>query len=103
MNWKERLTPFDLELFAMIQSLTGNCEVKNGGTHYFIIVGYGGHDADYLSAVMDAIAGRVGERLIKITDEPDNKRFVVRIKFAKEYPHIDRYFETKYNETNCND
>lgn len=103
MNWKERLTPFDQELFAMVQSLTGNCETKNGGTHYFIIVGYGGHDADYLSAVMDAIAGRVGERLIKITDEPDNKRFVVRIKFAKEYPHIDRYFETKYNGSNCLD
>ena len=35
MNWKERLTPFDQELFAMVQSLTGNCEAKNGGTHYF--------------------------------------------------------------------
>lgn len=103
MNWQEKLTPFDQELFVMVRALMGNCEVKNGGTHYYIVVDYGGHDADYLSAVMDAIAGRVGERLIKITDEPENKRFIVRIRFAKEYPHIERYFETKYNETNCND
>ena len=52
---------------------------------------------------MDAIVGRVGERFIKMTDEPENKRFIVRIRFAKEYPHIERYFETKYNEGNCND
>ena len=97
MNWQEKLTPFDQELLVMVRALTGNCEVKNGGTHYFIVVGYGGHDSDYISAVMDAIVGRVGERFIKMTDEPENKRFIVRIRFAKAYPHIERYFETKYN------
>lgn len=89
MNWQEKLTPFDQELFVMVRALTGNCAVKNGGTHYFIVVDYGGHDADYLSAVIDAIAGRVGERLIKVTDEPENKRFIVRISFSKEkYPAL---------------
>lgn len=89
MNWEERLTPFDHELFVMVRALTGNCEVKYGGTHYFIVVGYGGHDADYISAVMDAIAGRVGERLIRMTDDPDNKRFIVHIGFSKEkYPAL---------------
>ena len=89
-----RLTPYDGELQMMVRSLTGKpCEIHLGGEdEFFIVVDYSGHpDSDYISALMDAVAGRVGKRLVKIEDEPDAKRFVARIKYSEdEYPCLMR-------------
>ena len=85
--WKHRLTAFDAALCNMVESLTGEkCEPKNGGNdQYFIVVDYRKHpDTDFISAVMDAIAGRVGERLIAIHDHADDKFFTAFIKFYTE-------------------
>lgn len=86
-----RLTPWDAELCMMVESLTQRpCKAKNGGNHYFIEVDYSLHnDPDYISAIYDAIAGRVGDRLIRITDDPDGQRLIVRIRFHKHvYPKV---------------
>ena len=86
-----RLTPWDGELCMMVESLTGKpCKPKNGGTHYFIEVDYSLHDEpEYINAIYEAIAGRIGERLIKITDDPDAKRLIARIKFhPTSYPKL---------------
>lgn len=92
--WKQKLTPFDAELCLMIESLTGQeCEPKNGvADQYFIVVDYRDHfDPDFVSAVMDAVAGRVGERLVDMNDDPDAKHFVAHIKFSEsKYPGIIR-------------
>ena len=86
-----RLTPWDGELCMMVESLTGKpCKPKNGGTHYFIEADYSLHnEPEYINAIYEAIAGRIGERLIKITDDPDAQRLVVRVKFHPTiYPKI---------------
>lgn len=85
MSWREKLTPFDENLFRMVQSLTGEkCVAKNGGGYYFIVVDYSRHrDSDYVSAVLAAIQGRTGERFISMTDEPEAARVIVRIRFDK--------------------
>lgn len=89
-----RLTPYDGELQMMVRSLTGKpCELHYGGEdEFFIVVDYSGHpDSDYINALMDAVAGRVGKRLVKMEDEPDAKRFVARIKYSEDkYPAIMR-------------
>ena len=89
-----RLTPYDGELQMMVRSLTGKpCEIHSGGDdEFFIVVDYSGHpDSDYISALMDAVAGRVGKRLVKMDDEPDAKRFVAHIKFSEDkYPCLMR-------------
>lgn len=84
--WKEKLMPFDAELCRMVESLTGRpCEPKNGGNHYFLVVDYSLHtDPEYILAVMDAIEGRVGKRLISIKDDPEDMQFFVRVKFYSE-------------------
>ena len=85
MDWKEKLTPFDAELCVMVESLTGKpCEAKNGGEHYFIEVDYSEHkgDADYINAIMNAVEGRLGERLITIEDQPERSAFIAKIKFS---------------------
>lgn len=86
MSWREKITPFDENLFRMVQSLTGEkCVARNGGSYYFIVVDYSRHrDSDYVSAVLAAIQGRTGERFISMTDEPEAARVIVRIRFSKE-------------------
>ena len=90
--WKHKLTPFDSELCLMVESLTGQeCDPKNGGAdQYFIVVDYSKRpEPDFISAVMDAVAGRVGERLVDMNDDPDAKRFVAHIKFSdSKYPGL---------------
>ena len=98
-DWRKRLTPFDSELFLMIESLTGK-EVKPRATNdnsYFVCVDYSCRpDVDFINAVMDAIAGRVGDRLIRFDDYPDEKRFLATIRFSE-----DIYPETMRLETDC--
>lgn len=89
-DWERNLTPFDAELCLMLKSLTGKeVEPKFGGDHYFLMVNYEGKDSDYISAIMDAVKGRIGERLIELKDYPDDKCFLVRVKFDEtKYPEL---------------
>lgn len=97
--WKSKLTPYDTELCMMVESLTGKpCEPKNGGEdHYFIVVDYSKNiDPQFVSAVMDAVLGRIGERLIDMQDNADAQQFVVKIKFSTDkYPGIIRAAQHK--------
>ena len=89
--WKSKLTSFDSALFRMVESLTElPCEPKNGGNHYFLEVDYSKHkDPDYISAIYDAIAGRMGSRLIKIDDDPDRNCLMVYVNFApQDFPKL---------------
>ena len=85
-----KLTPYDAELFLMCESLTGKTiePCVGGADEYFIVVDYSEHpQPDYVNAVMDAVAGRVGERLVEMNDEPENHRFIAHIKFSdQKYP-----------------
>lgn len=78
-----KLTPWDRELFIMVESLTGkSCEPRDGGDHYFFEVNYENHnDPDYILAVWDAIEGRTGERLLNIKDDADRKSLFVYVEF----------------------
>ena len=95
MDWKEKLTPFDAELCVMVESLTGKpCEAKNGGEHYFIEVDYSEHkgDEEYKNAVINAIEGRLGARMISIDDKPERKMLFVKVKFSdSELPRLLKY------------
>ena len=87
--WQRRLTPFDWELCKMVRSLTNRtCEPKNGDDRYFIVVDYSENpEPDFIAAVMDAIAGRLGKRFAYMTDNPDDKNFIVYVNFSDdEYP-----------------
>lgn len=89
--WRENLTPFDAELQLMVESLTERpCELKNGGDGYFFEIDYSKHhESEYISAVMDAVAGRLGKRLVEMKDDPDRKAVFVRARFSDEkYPGL---------------
>lgn len=96
-HWECKLTPFDAEIALMVESLTGKeCKAKNGENHYFFEVDYSDHvDPDYIQAIWQAIEGKVGERLIEISDMPDLQRLIVRVKFSKEkLPKLVQYEKT---------
>lgn len=103
--WKSKLTPWDAELFMMVESLTGKpCVPKNGGDHYFIEPDYIDHanEPEYLLAIWDAIEGRAGNRLISIEDQPDRHRFFVRIKFGEsKFPGIVRLGDEHEARPDC--
>lgn len=89
MSWHKKLTPYDAELCRMVESLTGvETEPRLGGKdEYFIVVDYSAHpQPDWINAVLEAIQGRVGERFIEMTDEPEASRCIVHIRFDKEHP-----------------
>lgn len=90
--WKRKLTPFDMELCVMIESLTGvPCEPCNGDDHFYIIADYNQHanDPDYIAAIIAAIEGRVGARLIDLSDDAEYGLLIIKIKFAEEnYPAL---------------
>ena len=81
--WKEKLTSWDSELCAMVESMTERpCKPKNGGDHYFIEPSYKNHnDPQFILALWDAIEGRAGERLMEIKDMPERQCLWVRIRF----------------------
>lgn len=84
--WREKLKPFDAELFLMVESLTEKpCEPKNGGDHYFFEADYSKHhDPDYINAIWDALCGRIGNRLLEINDNPEREALFVRVMFSDE-------------------
>ena len=89
--WREKLNPFDAELQLMVESLTERpCELKNGGDGYFFEIDYSKHhEPEFISAVMDAVAGRLGKRLVDMKDDPDRKTVMVRARFSDEkYPGL---------------
>lgn len=80
------ITAADLQICRMVESLMDEpIQPKaSGNDRYFLSVPYNGKSPEYLSAVLDAIRGRAGERYIDIEDLPDVGQFVVYIKFAAE-------------------
>jgi len=93
-DWRERLTPFDSELFLMVESLTGcECVPKNDGDGYTFTADYEKHkkEPNWILALWDAIEGRLGDRLLDLEDNPDVHCLFVRVKFSEqEYPSITR-------------
>lgn len=90
-KWKEKLTPYDAELFVMVESLTGKpCTPHCGGGFYYIEANYEAHpDPQYILAMWDAICGRLGDRLIMIWDDPNKQCLMARIRFSKDkYPAL---------------
>lgn len=92
--WERALTPFDAELFIMVESLTGKpCKPRySGGNAYFFEADYENHnEPQYILAMWDAIEGRTGERLLEIKDDADRHALFVRVKFSEQkYPGIIR-------------
>lgn len=87
--WKNKLTPFDMELCVMVESLTGKpCDPLCGAKDdFFIVVDYSSRpDPDFVAAVMAAVEGRAGQRFKSISDKPEEKRFIAYIKFAEQTP-----------------
>ena len=97
--WKTKLTPFDAELFKMVESLTEKpCEPKNGGNHYFFEVDYEKHsEPEYILAIWDAIEGRIGKRLINIKDDAERHALLVRVRFHSG-PNADAAFIPKIEQ-----
>lgn len=99
--WKTKLTPYDAELFMMVESLTQRpCVPKNGGNHYFFEADYENHigKPEVLLAIWDAIEGRTGRRLISMNDNADRHAFMVRVRFSTEkYPGIIRSRDREQN------
>ena len=83
--WKRKLTTFDLQLCSMLGSLTGApCEPKNGGDHYFLEADYSRDaDPDRILAIWDAVEGRLGDRLMSISDDPDRRAMMIRVRFRE--------------------
>ena len=73
MNYEDRLTPFDAELFLMVESLTGQeREILAEYDGYYMTVRLKPEMEDKKKdAIRDAIVGRIGEKLIweRWTDE----------------------------------
>ena len=91
----QKLVSWDEAFLAMIDSLTGKTTIPGYESEeiYFVAVDYEKiNDPEVLCAVMDAIAGRLGERLVSIGDVPEMKRLIVRVKFSKdEEPKASRF------------
>lgn len=84
MKKLKTLTPFDAELFLMIESLTGKKpEIAINETNYLMTV----HLAEEMSdnqkdAIADAIRGRIGKRLLSVDFKTD--RFVYEIEYGED-------------------
>lgn len=93
-DWREQLTPFDSELFMMVESLTQReCVPEFDGDGYRFLADYELHqkEPNWILAVWDAIEGRTGERLLEIEDVPECHCLSVKVKFSEqEYPNITR-------------
>lgn len=80
-----RTTPFDAETVMMLRGLTQResfiTELDNNFTiHAF----YSNHpDPDYISAVIDAVRGRMGERFIEVDDNPEMQMLKFTIAYDK--------------------
>lgn len=82
---EEKLNPQDRGLCLMVQSiLQKEVTPKMGDDHYFFTADYSArNEPEFILALYDAICGKIGERLIKIEDDPDAQRLVVYVKFGE--------------------
>lgn len=81
-----KLTPFDAETLAMIESLTGRETVTTRfDDHFTIHAFYTEHrDPDYINAIISAVRGRMGKRFIEVQDDPDRAMLKFTIAFDKQ-------------------
>ena len=94
VDYSEKLTPFDSELFLMVESLTDHeCIPKFDADGYSFTADYEKFQKqpEWIMALWDAIEGRTGERLLEIEDNPDLHCLLVRVKYSEELlPHYIR-------------
>lgn len=85
MNWEEKLTFWDRELFRMVESLTQRpCHYINGGDHFVMWADYFEHpNPEFIFALWDAIEGRAGERLLDLDDDPERHSLKAKIRFSE--------------------
>ena len=82
-----KLTPWDMELCRMVESLTNKpCEPMDGGSEeFFIVVDYSEvKDIDVVAAIVASVEGRVGKRLVDKIDKPDERKIIIHINFSDE-------------------
>lgn len=84
--WQEYLTDADTALFRMLSSLM---ETEISPKHldarsYMLPVPYCGKDPEYLSAVIDAVRGRLGERMEDVVDDAEVGVLIFYVKFDRE-------------------
>ena len=79
------LTPFDYDIARMVASLTmTDCEPQpQKGDFYLLNIEFENPDELYRQAVIDALKGKVGKRLIKI-GYVDDSRVVAKIRKSSE-------------------
>ena len=59
--------------------------MRNGGDGYCFEANYEAHqEPEYIAAMIEAIEGRTGQRLIELKDDPDRKRLIVHVSFSTE-------------------
>ncbi len=101
-----RITPFDYEALVMLESLTERGVVPTEMDDNFTFhVFYNKHnDPMYISAIIDAMRGRYGERFIEVNDYPDSKMLKFTIAYDKhEYPEANGYFHVDKARTQWGD
>lgn len=94
-----RTTPFDAETVMMLRGLTqresfiSELDDNNFTIHAF----YSNHpDPDYISAVIDAVRGRMGERFIEVDDNPEMQMLKFTIAYDKHnLPDVEGTTEVK--------
>lgn len=81
-----KLTPWDSELLLMVESLTGkHCVARRGDGDFFFEVDYScNRDPDFICAIIDAITGRLGKRLVSMKDDPDRDKLFVFVRYSEE-------------------
>ena len=93
----QRLTPFDYEACVMLESLTEREVVATELNKYYTIhVFYNKHNtSNYISAIIDAVRGRFGERFIEVNDNPEREMLKFTIAYdEQELPILDGDLET---------
>lgn len=80
-----RTTPFDAETVMMLRGLTQRESfITQFDNNFTIHAFYSNHPApDYISAVIDAVRGRMGERFIEVDDNPEMKMLKFTIAYDK--------------------
>lgn len=79
-----KITPFDYEALVMLESLTEREVVPTEMDENFTFhVFYNKHnDPMYISAIIDAVRGRYGERFIEVNDDPERQTLKFTIAYA---------------------
>lgn len=80
-----RTTPFDAETVMMLRGLTQRESfITQFDNNFTIHAFYSKHnDPDYISAVIDAVRGRMGERFIEVDDNPEMQMLKFTIAYDK--------------------